>query len=119
MSKVQNFIPKSIRLEILNKSDGRCWYCGIPLESSKLYHSSLSAFTVDHFENNGGDQLSNLVPACKDCNNRKKERTVEEFRVSQAIRFGMVFTESQRMYWESKKISLPKDEVYKFYFEKV
>mgnify|MGYP001325782747 CR=1 FL=1 len=69
------------RQQILSKSNGRCWYCGIELQ--KGWH-------VDHFQPvrryNGemtapeNDVPENLVPSCPSCNIMKSDRTIEGFR---------------------------------------
>lgn len=58
---------------MLKRFHGRCGYCGIA-------HAEL---TVDHVvptSKGGGNALSNLMPACLDCNRLKGNLTVEEFR---------------------------------------
>lgn len=114
----ENNFSFSIKQEVFNKADGRCWYCGVPMTSPKTYFSDLRAFTVDHLENFGGDDISNLVPACKDCNSRKKQRSLEQFRESQSIRFGSIFSRAQREYWDESGVTLPADEPFVFYFER-
>jgi len=49
----------------LQKNNGKCVYCGDPANS------------VDHIiprSKGGSDELDNLVPACMDCNRRKKNK---------------------------------------------
>jgi 5-methylcytosine-specific restriction endonuclease McrA len=98
-------LSKDERSIVWNKSGGRCWYCGNPLES-KGWHA-------DHFKpvrrtlfkksykdcgfgkapksiktlmNNDGmqspenDNIDNIVPACAPCNLFKSVFTIEEFR---------------------------------------
>lgn len=64
------------RKRSLIERDGlRCRYCGCPLQY-------LTA-TIDHWipESRGGsDDLSNLVLACKPCNEWKDDLTGDEFR---------------------------------------
>ncbi len=46
---------------------GRCYYCGKPFPPHKL--------TMDHIvplSRGGKSNKGNVVPACKDCNNKKK-----------------------------------------------
>lgn len=68
------------RNAVLKKYDGLCAYCGRTLTSGR---KGDTAFQVDHLHPHylgGGDELDNLVPACRICNRYKKTFTVEEFR---------------------------------------
>ena len=52
-----------------------CWYCRIPL--------TIADATKDHLTplaRGGSDQISNIVPACIDCNRLKGDMTEAEFR---------------------------------------
>lgn len=63
-----------------------CHYCGT-MTRRKSAQSDLRGFTVDHLVplSRGGDwSLSNLVCACRECNNRKADMTEAEYRVSRA-----------------------------------
>lgn len=62
------------RKKILSKTGGRCFYCGVD-EFDRIH--------IDHatpISRGGSDALSNLLPACVDCNFEKRARTVEEYR---------------------------------------
>ena len=66
-----------VRAQVWAKTNGHCWYCG------KLMNP-WDDFTVDHMDprkQGGGDELPNLIPACKSCNSSKHAKTIEEFRV--------------------------------------
>jgi len=48
-------------------SQGKCYYCGVA--------TPVSGLTMDHIvplARGGKSTKNNVVPACKDCNNRKK-----------------------------------------------
>jgi hypothetical protein len=69
-------LSPEMKAQIWAKTQGYCWYCG------KLMNP-WDDFTVDHMDprkNGGGDEVENLVPACKGCNSRKNAKSVEEFR---------------------------------------
>ena len=63
------------RLELWNKADSRCVYCGQELK--------LSEMQADHLVplyNGGADDMSNIVCACRSCNWYKSTYSVETFR---------------------------------------
>lgn len=69
-------LTKKQREEVYNKYQGHCAYCGCKLEYKDMQ--------VDHFApyHIFGDntKLSNLMPACRQCNFRKSSLTIEKFR---------------------------------------
>lgn len=61
------------RKNILLRDNHTCQYCGIPFEAKRL--------TIDHVipkSKGGRNEWSNLVAACKPCNNRKASKSPEE-----------------------------------------
>lgn len=69
-------ISPELRSAVWRKSDGICWYCGDSLDPFLDYH-------VDHIRpvaNGGGTNLSNLAPACRQCNQAKHAMSLEAFR---------------------------------------
>ena len=56
-------IPKSIRLEVYEKCNHRCAYCGCELEYKDMQVDHLIAL-----ENGGKDSLENYMPSCRQCN---------------------------------------------------
>jgi hypothetical protein len=59
------------RNDVMMKTKGLCFYCGEEANS------------VDHFiplTSGGKDEIDNLVPACKSCNNSKKHHSIEQWR---------------------------------------
>lgn len=69
-------IPQSARKVVYYKYGGRCAYCGCKLEYKDMQ--------VDHmvsvYWNNGGNEIGNLMPACRMCNFYKSTFDIEEFR---------------------------------------
>lgn len=64
-------ISKTVRAK-LKLHHRCCWYCG-----------TLNPNTVDHItpiSKGGGDDTDNLVLACKSCNSRKRDLTINQFR---------------------------------------
>jgi ribosomal protein L34E len=75
---------KALRLKIKEKFDGKCAYCGRPLQG--IFH-------IDHIkpifrgrtedqrpERAGEDIVDNLFPACPRCNRAKSTMDIEKFR---------------------------------------
>ena len=57
---------------VYKKYKARCYYCGSP-----------DNMTIDHvhpLSRGGSNNIENLVPACRSCNSRKQNKTVEEWR---------------------------------------
>lgn len=68
-------LPKSLVMKVKQKNSYRCFYCQV----SFVLHPKL--FTVDHVVQRyqgGKDELSNLIPACRHCNNARGAMTVTE-----------------------------------------
>ena len=75
-------LTKKQRHEVYMKYDGHCAYCGCELDEKK--------FDVDHFlpviefdgkmEYPERDTFGNLMPACKMCNFRKGNSSIENLR---------------------------------------
>ena len=74
-------ITKNKRSAILEKTSGRCAYCGALLLPGRWH--------VEHVlpkSKGGTDRFSNLLPSCRRCNARKKTKTLEEFRLWPLVR---------------------------------
>lgn len=94
-------VSKAQRQQVLQKSGGRCWYCGCKLPSR--WH-------VDHCEplRRGPDErperhnIDNLVPACVSCNQFKSVLSLEQFRdevalqVERARQYSLNFRTAER-----------------------
>ena len=68
-------LSKEERLQIYNKCNKRCAYCGCDLEYKDMQ--------VDHAKPlriGGADELSNMLPACRSCNHYKATLDLEGFR---------------------------------------
>lgn len=72
-------ISKAKRQAVLEKSQGRCTYCNMPL--------TLETLTVDHikpksaFASEGeADSIDNLCACCKTCNTAKAAMSVKKFK---------------------------------------
>lgn len=96
----------------MNLTDGLCWYCGAPAD------------TIDHMQprsKGGTNQYGNLVPCCDECNQRKSNLNVKEYRrrmvdvAMSNLRFGnkearRLFIDNYEFYGEKLRIDpfLPK-----------
>lgn len=69
-------IPKKVRLQVYEKCNHRCAYCGNELEYKNMQ--------VDHVESlywhGGVDEIENYLPACRVCNFYKSTMGIEKFR---------------------------------------
>ena len=68
-------LSKAERIQIYDKCNRRCAYCGYDLEYKDMQ--------VDHanpLRCGGADEMSNMIPACRSCNHYKATLTVEEYR---------------------------------------
>lgn len=54
-----------------------CAYCNIPEELHKEINGQ--QLHMDHVDPNGANDLSNNVPACRSCNSKKGDRSLEHF----------------------------------------
>jgi hypothetical protein len=87
---------------IFDSCEGHCWYCckpQIPFGDWEIDHMTPRA-------QGGTDDLYNLVLACKACNRKKGNRTVEQYRASIVARFLNTLTEATEFMWE---FDLPAD----------
>jgi predicted restriction endonuclease len=68
-------MKRETRLAVFEKLSGRCAYCGCEVTAK--------SFQVDHVHpkvSGGTDDMDNLLPSCRPCNNYKLFFTLEEFR---------------------------------------
>lgn len=106
---------------VFGKTGGKCWYCGIEL---KHFDGEIlpNTFMVDHVHPRklgGTNHISNLVPACAECNERKNHKTMEQFRILLAHRAAGIekFTSNQIAWLRSHGIELPALPTITFWFE--
>lgn len=72
-------ISANLRIQVYAKTIGTCWYC---TGTMTLDHGLPNSFTIDHaipVSRGGGNDLNNLVPACRRCNAEKRTMTADEF----------------------------------------
>jgi len=106
MAKIIDF---KVRREVYEKCNGRCAYCGSVIYWTSVWHHK--QFTVDHIipiselKKTGAykcpHNLSNLLPACYDCNVEKGSMSLDEFREIKLRKFP--FYLDKRFYFEKMK----------------
>ncbi|HEO3401827.1 HNH endonuclease [Streptococcus constellatus] len=75
MTIKRKHISKTMRLQVLQKYNHHCAYCGCEI--------SFKSMRVDHFlplQKGGLDEVGNYMPACHQCNHYKSVFTIEQFR---------------------------------------
>lgn len=68
-------MKKDKRVEVYNKYNGHCAYCGKKMEYKDMQ--------VDHIipkRIGGSDDVENLNPSCRRCNHYKRANTLEGYR---------------------------------------
>lgn len=103
---------RSQRINILNKFDQKCAYCGRELVYDIL--------TIDHvipLSLGGTNLINNLFPACELCNRLKANYKLEDFRVFLESRW-KTFRKTQQAKIINQSYRLPgRDFGIRFYFE--
>ena len=120
MPKKRSSINKSIRMQVYDKCDGHCAYCGKPIKFEEMQVDHVES----HYRHQGRDELGNYLPACRDCNGLKSDYLLEEFRnvlIPSCARKGMNNLSESRRARIAKAYRLnganPKKKIV-FYFEK-
>ena len=109
MYRPKGFSEKK-RLEIYNKFDGRCAYCGYKIRYDEM--------VVDHIipiAKGGDSKIDNLFPSCRECNTCKFDLSLEEFREKIYDFYGV--EDFKYRILEKYYDIIPKNH-YSFYFER-
>lgn len=106
---------KRKRQKVYDITTGHCWYCGIPI--------TIDDMCIDHINPqslSGTHDIDNLLPACRSCNSRKRDKNLDEYREWLAWRRISVepFTKAQMLYFQSLGIELPAPPAVVFWGEK-
>lgn len=67
-------LTKEERIEIYNRFDGRCGYCGEKIDIKDMQVDHIVALRVG-----GTDTLDNMICSCRSCNHYKSTYTLEIF----------------------------------------
>jgi hypothetical protein len=81
-------VSTRVRKQVYRKCDGRCAYCGKPIEFSQMQVDHLAPTywnwsDEECIKNNvtrGTDHIENLMPTCRRCNKWKDVHDIEVFR---------------------------------------
>lgn len=81
MNKTHN-ISKEEWIACKEYFNNQCAYCGLPIEEHYITFKGqvrLGDFHKEHVDHDGANDLSNCVPACKECNCRKSTLSIGEW----------------------------------------
>lgn len=76
---------KRLFTRLIERDGAGCHYCGEPLLANKHVDFNPQGISVDHIVpqiEGGGDDIENLVLACRRCNGQKKTKHYHEFRLA-------------------------------------
>ena len=73
-------ISKKTREAIYHKYNGHCAYCGRAIAYKDMQVDHLRPRRAYNAEDEGTDDMSNLMPSCRMCNHYKRANTLETFR---------------------------------------
>lgn len=68
-------LSRSERMQVYEKCNSHCAYCGCELEYKDMQIDHVKPLRIG-----GGDELNNMLPACRSCNHYKATLGVEGFR---------------------------------------
>lgn len=124
------------RLEVFNKTDGFCGYCGeklftntfqvdhiIPKSQFRHYVLNRKEWTpafLEHLTHNDVNHIDNLMPTCRVCNNWKGAHHLEFFRseLQDQLERANKYSTNYRMAKRYKQVE-EKPEPIEFYFERI
>lgn len=117
-------LRKSERMDIYNKTNGRCAYCGFELRYEDMQVDHI--VPLNGWSQKGSDTIDNMLPACRSCNHYKSRSTLEGFRkmveampdvlmrdsvtYRNAVRFGLVTPSKHQVKFYFEQIKQPAEE---------
>ena len=115
-------MDKKIRLQVYNKYNGHCAYCGKAIEYKDMQvdhiRSKVRSKIYDGLTHEEIECMENYNPSCRMCNFRKGELTIEEFRKEVELQAARAMKTFQaRMSEAYKLIEYHPEREVKFYFE--
>lgn len=94
----EHYVPPLNNSALFKRDANLCLYCGI-----RFYSRDLSRDHVTPLSQGGGDNWSNVVTACKRCNNHKAGRTPEQAGV-QLLAVPFIPTHAEYIYLQGKRV---------------
>lgn len=76
-------IPKKIRLQVYDKYNGHCAYCGKKITYKEMQLDHLIPRQRERFGKYSEEEIENFdnyMPACRRCNHYKRAHSLETFR---------------------------------------
>lgn len=76
-------ISKKLRLEVYNKYNGHCAYCGKKIDYKDMQVDHLIPYQRERFKKYTEEEIEcfeNYMPACRRCNHYKRANSLEGFR---------------------------------------
>jgi hypothetical protein len=76
-------ISKKVRLQVYNKYDGHCAYCGKKIEYKDMQLDHLIPRQRERFGKYSEEEIEcfeNYMPSCRRCNHYKRAHSLEVFR---------------------------------------
>lgn len=111
--KKRRKLSRAERLEVYEKCNGHCAYCGFSIDIKDMQADHVIAL-----ERGGADTVENMLPACRSCNHFKSTMTLGVFReMIQA--WPKVLARDSVTYRNAVRYGLviPNPKPVKFYFE--
>lgn len=120
---------KELRKQIYDSCNGKCAYCGTEIELSRMQIDHIIPFDFQEFYSAHSydlNDIDNLLPACRSCNNYKSSLTLDKFRnaierfnevlvrdsvtFKNAVRFGQVIQNPHPVTFYFEQIGLKKNQ---------
>ena len=76
-------IPKKIRIEVYNKYNGHCAYCGKAIDYKDMQVDHLIPIQREQFKKYTEEEIEcfeNYMPTCRRCNHYKRAHSLKTFR---------------------------------------
>lgn len=93
-----NYVPPLNNPALFRRDNHHCLYCG-----QRFYHRDLSRDHITPISQGGADAWTNVVTACKRCNNHKAGRTPEQASM-QLLAIPFTPTHAEYVYLQGRRV---------------